>query len=250
MQNKILKKILGLFGYKLIDKKVFKNERLLSSKSYLKINRLLENLFKEKKINNLIQIGANDGERFDILNIYIKKYKVKSLLVEPIKENFNKLKNNYSNCNFIDFENSAISVNNEIFKLFKVNSKYVNMYSNHIPGITSSDIKHLLKHGVSKHHISSENVNTISIEKLLMKYKLKNLDLLFIDAEGYDGKIVIDFLKLDIFKPIIILEYIHIGNEIFKDLIAQLEKKKYIFFSINENLVCYPENDLRNINFN
>ena len=107
-----------------------------------------------------------------------------------------------------------------------------------------------MKHGVSKHHICSENVETISIEKLLIKYKLKILDLLFIDAEGYDGKIVIDFLELNIFKPIIILEYIHIENETFKNLINQLEKNKYIFFSIDENLVCYPENDLRNINFN
>jgi|TARA_B100000795_G_C22738708_1_gene414393 FkbM family methyltransferase len=250
MHNKIFKKILGLFGYKLIDKKVFKNDRLLSTKSHLKINRLLENLFKEKKINNLIQIGANDGERFDILNTYIKKYKIKSLLVEPIKQNFDKLKNYYSNCNFIDFENSAISVNNEIYKLYKVKSKYIYKYSDHIPGITSFDIKHLLKHGVYKHHISSENVKAISIEKLIMKYKLKNLDLLFIDAEGYDGKIVIDFLELNTFKPIIILEYIHITNEIFKSLIAKLEKNNYIFFSLNENLVCYPDNDLRNINFN
>ena len=92
MKNKTLKKILGLFGYKLIEKEVFKNERLVSDKSYLTIDKLLKTLFEEKKINYLIQIGANDGERFDVLNYYIKKYQTKSLLVEPIKENFEKLK--------------------------------------------------------------------------------------------------------------------------------------------------------------
>ena len=85
MKNKILKKILGIMGYKLIEKKLFKNDRLISTKSYLTLNRLLKNLFEEKKINFLIQIGANDGSRFDILNNYIKTYKIKSLLVEPIK---------------------------------------------------------------------------------------------------------------------------------------------------------------------
>ena len=74
MKNKILKKILGLFGYKLIEKEVFKNEKLVSIKSYLTIDKLLKTLFEEKKINYLIQIGANDGERFDVLNYYIKKY--------------------------------------------------------------------------------------------------------------------------------------------------------------------------------
>ena len=145
MKNKILKKILGLFGYKLIEKEVFKNERLVSSKSYLTIDKLLKTLFEEKKINYLIQIGANDGERFDVLNYYIKKYQTKSLLVEPIKENFEKLKKNYKNCSFVSFDNCAISVNNEITHLYKVSSKYIKNYSNHIPGITSFDKEHLCR---------------------------------------------------------------------------------------------------------
>jgi hypothetical protein len=49
MKNKLLKKILGIFGYKLIDKELFKNERVISSKSYLTIKRLLKNLFEKKK---------------------------------------------------------------------------------------------------------------------------------------------------------------------------------------------------------
>ena len=86
MTHKLLKKIIGNFGYKLVEKNFSKNERLISSKSFLKIEKLLENMFLEKKISNLIQIGANDGERFDLLNTFIKKYQCKSLLVEPIKE--------------------------------------------------------------------------------------------------------------------------------------------------------------------
>ena len=49
MKNKILKKVLGTLGYKLIDKQLFKNERLISNKSYLTLDRLLKNLFEEKK---------------------------------------------------------------------------------------------------------------------------------------------------------------------------------------------------------
>ena len=93
MMHKLLTKIMGIFGYKLINKDVFKNSRLISSKSYFKIDQLLEILFKEKRISYLIQVGANDGKRFDILNQYIKKYNTKSLLVEPIKENFYELRN-------------------------------------------------------------------------------------------------------------------------------------------------------------
>ncbi len=80
----------------------------------------------------------------------IKKYKIKSLLVEPIKINYEKLKENYKNCNFVSFENSAITVGNEISSLYKVNDKYIKNYSKHIPGITSFDKDHLIKHGVKK----------------------------------------------------------------------------------------------------
>ena len=227
MKNKILKKILGVAGYKLIEKEVIKNERLISSKSYLKIDRLLDTLFKDKKISNIIQIGANDGIRFDILNGYIKKYKTKSILVEPIKENYEKLKKNYEDCNFISFENCAISTNNEISFLYKVNEKYIKNYDDHIPGITSFNKEHLLKHGVKNRHIICENVSSINMKDLITKHQLKSLDLLYVDAEGYDGKIVIDFLNTTNIKPVIILEFIHIKNIIFESLIQILEENRY-----------------------
>ena len=53
------------------QKYLIKNNRLLSEKSFLSIDRLLKNLFSQKIINSLIQIGANDGERFDTINSFI-----------------------------------------------------------------------------------------------------------------------------------------------------------------------------------
>jgi len=190
-----------------------------------------------------------------ILLFYFSKKKIFSLqtvyfIDEKSNINFFNLKKNYENCSFVSFDNCAISVNNEITHLYKVSSKYIKNYSNHIPGITSFDKKHLLKHGVKSHHIISENVTSINMENLISKHNLKSFDLLFIDAEGYDGKIVIDFLTSTLIKPIIILEFIHIKNDVFKNLINNLEQKKYIFFSLDENLVCYPENDKKYIKFN
>ena len=78
-----------------------------------------------------------------------------------------------------------------------------------------------------------------------LSYKINNLDLLMIDAEGYDAKISIDFLNNTKLRPIIILEYIHIKNKLFKILINLLIKKDFYFLKINENLICFPkENEL------
>ena len=241
MKHKILKKILGILDYKLIDKNYFKNSRIISNTSDLNDKKIIENLFKNK-IKQIIQIGANDGIRFDNLNKFIKKYKTRSVLVEPIKNNFDQLKKNYKRFNFVKIENSAISINNEINFLYKVDEKFLNYYEDHVPGITSFNKNHLLKHGVKEKHISKEKVKSISIKNLINKYNLKKLDLLYIDTEGYDGKIVLDFLKIKSLRPIIIFEFIHIENIFFKKVIKTLISSKYKFFSIKENLICLPKN--------
>ena len=88
MKNKFLKKVINLFGYKLIEKKLVKNNRILSKNAVLNLRLILSNIFEKNNIKNLVQIGANDGISFDELNYFIKKNKVKSVLVEPIIENF------------------------------------------------------------------------------------------------------------------------------------------------------------------
>jgi hypothetical protein len=74
--------------------------------------------------------------------------------------------------------------------------------------------------------------------------------LLYIDAEGYDANIVIDFLKTTSIRPIIILEYIHVEKTIFETMTNILEKENYTLFTINENLLCYPKKDEQFIKFN
>ena len=54
------------------------------------------------------------------------------------------------------------------------------------------------------------------------KYSINNLDLLMIDAEGYDGDIAIDFLSNSSLRPIIVFEYLHIRNIVFEKLIDKL----------------------------
>jgi len=240
MKNKLIKKICGLLGYKLIEKNLIKNNRILSEFNVLSLNKVLKNLFSKNKINQIIQIGANDGQSFDELSYFIKKNKTNSVLVEPIVENFTKLQIHYKNLNFIKLENSAISINDEVSKLYKINPKYTSKYGSHISAIPSFNEKHLINHGVNKKHIITELVTPITIKKLITKYNIDNLDLLFVDAEGYDGKIIYDFLDSSTLRPFMIFEYIHIHNDTFLNLIKNLIEKKYSFFNVGENIICFP----------
>jgi FkbM family methyltransferase len=244
MNFKIFKKIVGIFGFKLIDKNLVKNERLINNFSHFSLNSILNKFFIHKIIKNIIQIGANDGQRFDEINFFIKKFNTKAILIEPVQQNFLELKKNYKNSKNVIFENSAITKKNDIIHLFKVKNSYLSQYGEHIKGLNSFDIKHLTKHGVKRKHITKEKVFTLTFSDLFKKYYLKKLDLLLIDAEGYDGDLVIEFLKLKRFRPIIIFEYIHVKNDKLRKLLLLLKKNNFYFFNISENLVCFP-NELK-----
>ena len=62
-----------------------------------------------------------------------------------------------------------------------------------------------------------------------------------IDAEGYDGNLVIDFLSNSSLRPIIVFEYIHIKNKLFEKMIDLINSKNYFLFKVDENLVCFPK---------
>jgi len=239
--SKILKKFSGIFGYKLLPKNYIKNKNYLSKFSSLNVEKIISNLVEKKIINSLIQIGANDGVSHDHLHNIIKKFKLESLLLEPINKYFLDLMKNYSNYKNVRFENSALSINNEILFLYKVNPVYFNKYGTLSNGISSFYKEHLLKHGIKKKHIIQEKVNQISFNELLKKYSINSFDLLLIDTEGYDCHIVNDFfLKITKIKPIIIFEWSHIKNDELESTLNIIINKNYSFFPIGDDIFCFP----------
>lgn len=239
--NKVLKKFCGIFGYKLLTKNYIKNKNFLSGLSYLKLEKIISNLVEKKIINSLIQIGANDGVSHDHLNSIIKKFKLKSLLLEPIKKYFLDLQNNYSNYDNVILENSALSTNNEILFLYKVDPEYSNKYGTISSGISSFYKEHLIKHGIKEKHIIQEKVNQVSFDELLKKYNISDFDLLLIDTEGYDCQIVNDFLlKIKKIRPIIIFEWSHIKNSELQNTLNLITDNNYSFFPIGDDIFCKP----------
>ena len=239
--SKFLKKFCGIFGYKLLTKNYIKNKNYLLKFSSLNLEKIISNLVEKKIINSLIQIGANDGISHDHLHKIIKKFKLESLLLEPIKKYFLDLQNNYSSYDNIRFENSALSTNNEILFLYKVDPEYFKKYGTVSCGISSFYKEHLLKHGIKKKHIIQEKVNQISFDELLKKYSISRFDLLLIDTEGYDCRIVNEFfLKVKKIRPIIIFEWSHIRYNELESTLDEIIKNNYSFFPLGDDIFCFP----------
>ena len=239
--SKILKKFCGILGYKLLPKNYIKNRRYLSKFSYLNLEKIISGLAEKKIINSLIQIGANDGLKDDPLVNIIKKFKLESLLLEPIKKYFLSLQNNYLNYENVKLENSALSINNEIHFLYKVNPEYFSKYGTLTDVISSFYEDHLIKHGINKKHIIKEKVSQIGFNELLKKYSIEKFDLLIIDTEGYDCHIVNDFFsKIKRIRPIVIFEWSHIKNNELENTLNSLTKNNYSFFPVENDIFCFP----------
>ena len=239
--SKVLKKFCGILGYKLLPKNYIKNKSYLSKFTFLNLERIILNLVENKIINSLIQIGANDGVKDDPLTNIIKKFRLESLLLEPIKKYFLSLQNNYLNYENVKLENSALSINNEINFLYKVNPEYFKKYGTLTDVISSFYEDHLIKHGINKKHIIKEKVNQIGFDELLKKYNVKKFDLLIIDTEGYDSHIVNDFfLNIKRIRPIVIFEWSHIKNNELENTLNSLIKNNYSFFPVENDIFCFP----------
>lgn len=166
----------------------------------------------------LVQVGSNDGKTGDPLYPLLKKNKNwKALFVEPIPHFFKKLLQNYPDRKRFRFENCAVNEGeNMLFYWVHPTARAV------FPDLPywydqlgSFDREHIVKHfdGKLSPFIVSQQVEGIAFEHLLTKNQVANIDLLHIDAEGYDWKILRQ-LDLSRYQPSFILyEYHHLQEQ-------------------------------------
>lgn len=158
---------------------------------------------------NLIQIGTNNAndDFFSIVKS-IGKEKIKNLiLVEPISYLNETIKNCYYGFDY-KIENVVITDDEKKHKeTFFISSRY--------HWLSSISKKHIEKH-VGETTLQQEEIECLTLNNLFERYNLKEIDILFVDSEGFDDKLImsIDFNKFDINK--IYYEDVHIDNENLK----------------------------------
>jgi hypothetical protein len=174
---------------------------------------------------NIVQIGSHKGD--DDLTKIIKNIKSEDIsniiLVEPQQEFNINLNDVYIGYNII-IENIVITPND--------NETEITFYScsddldKEISSITK---EHLHKH--NKYKFNEKKISCLTLNNLLLKYNIFDLDLLFIDAEGVDGEIIksIDFERFNIKK--IYYENLHINNVEIKKFLGEKN------FTIKENVL-------------
>lgn len=170
-----------------------------------------------------IQVGAYDGVTNDPLCKYIRRWGLRGVLVEPQRKMFAVLQENYRDQPQLTLLNAAISDHDGPQDFYTVRSDVPGLpeWSQQIASFKLDNVlKH--KHGVPEYGITDripniealievETVDGMTFDTLLDRTGAGQVDLLQIDAEGYDFEIIkrLNFARL---KPRILhYEHMHLS---------------------------------------
>jgi len=247
MIKRLLKNIADKSGYRIIKKDFLDTYYHRNNDPHYRSSgdlNPLEQLFYKYIADDFffIQVGANDGKRYDPIHHLIvqEKASVKGIAIEPVQEYFNELQLTYKDFPQIKLVNKAIHNSEREVPVYKIAPGYKNA-SEHLKGMSSFDIRNLTKEGIAEDDIIAEKIPCISFMDLIESEKIAKLHLLQIDAEGYDLEIIrsIDFNKI---KPLVInfehrWKYNLIPeSEIFMVLRILMDKGYKIFLTGNDAL--------------
>lgn len=228
---------------KILEKKGYVNKWLLPDSKF-RYNALYLLLFALQKNNyKIIQIGANDGVTGDPINAFIKDYNksISYLGFEPQEIPFSQLKKNYQNFNNFYFIKQCVGEENKS-NFYYVNKKYQDLCKkNNWKGGdgTNSLIKENLSRRLISNNLNPDNyIESYEVEVLPLKKSIemnyqnileyfRNIDLLQIDAEGYDDQVIYNS-SIDFFKPKYInFEYKNLSETNLENLIKFLKQNSY-----------------------
>jgi FkbM family methyltransferase len=189
-----------------------------------------------------IEIGANDGVQHDHLRPFLVSLPWRGVMVEPVPSAFARLRENYRGHEGVSFENAAIAeadgrvpfyyiapapdrgqedhaVWSMIGSLSRDQVEWaISSIRNTFPNLPATDVES---------RIQRTEVPSLTFESLCRKHAIGELDLLVIDAEGYDYEIIkgIDF---DRYRPrLLIYENSHLSPDEGEQIRAHVEGLGY-----------------------
>lgn len=165
---------------------------------------------------DFIQIGANIGNTdTDIIWKLIRKNSWNGIFIEPMPESYKKLRENYSDIVGSFFENVAIMDYNGD----------VSIYTKPDDLVDYSEQASAMRTGWWRRNTLEITVPCKTLTSIINQYELLNVpfELLQIDAEGMDGKILLSTDFTNIMPKHIRFESIHMAKDEQKLLLAHLK---------------------------
>jgi len=180
-----------------------------------------------------IQVGSNDGVSQDLIGDKVRGEGWNGILVEPIPTYFEQLKMNYQGHLGLSFEQVAIASDSGYRKIYYVAPEEVEKHGlpEWVKLLGSFSLDHIKKHVGDAVRVDCVSVPCMPLSDLVEKYHVEKLDLLAIDAEGYDFEVLksLDFNKIN--PRQIVLEIKHLDQETKAECFAFLKQNGYTIYA-------------------
>lgn len=180
-----------------------------------------------------LQVGAFDGLTNDPINPLVRSYGLRGIIVEPQVRACEALRSRYADFPQVVLVNAAVADANGSRDFYTTGSGPIQQASFYKA--------HLLKHKVPAGLIVGQKVRCVTITSLLEEHGLNRLDLVQVDAEGYDYEIVrtIDF---GLVTPLIIrFEHAHLTNDQCDACVELLASHGYRFIAEQRDIIAFLE---------
>ncbi len=228
----------------ILSKKIGKGKYF--RKKLFSTRRILEKNFPVNSNFSFLQVGANDGRSFDSLYGFVIKREASGIVIEPIKEYYAELCENYKNQNNIIKINKAVHESQINITIFKISNDHINLYPDWVKGIASFNIEHLTKFDfINKNHILEELVAAEDLMGIIGETDFNEFDYFQVDTEGYDYQVVKMF-DFSLFKPKIIkAEYINLTLEEKNKIKKVLRVNGYYVFQKGMDVIGIDLNKIK-----
>lgn len=230
--------------------KIFMQLNDLYRKGWYEVNKpnLYQSLFDKtiaelsKEEQQFVIVGAMDGVSHDRLYPYAFKNKHwKGLLIEPVKDYFEQLKENYENRENLIFENVAISNTpgeKEIYTVDRnaIQSGQVPIWCNGISTFNPEGPT-ISREGIQD-KVSTETVKCCTFKELVDKHQIQQIDILQIDVEGFDFEVFQQIWKCGFRPKLINIEIVQMSEEQKNSLQMLLQNSSYQIEIRGDDLVA------------
>lgn len=164
---------------------------------------------------NVLQIGANDGVVNDPIREHILASNWQCVLVEPVPYLFARLEKNYRWIERVKCLNAAVSDTADEMEFYYIKEEALPSLPHWASQIGSFSSEHIRKHlgEIEPNWIASRKLKIMSMHDLLQNAGVKDFDLIHLDVEGFESRLIKAFLEIGLMPRAVLYESHHLGEE-------------------------------------
>lgn len=196
----------------------------------------------------ILQVGACDGANRDPIHHYVIRGSTRAILIEPNPLAYARLEKTYAGLRNVTLIQTAIGERDGTANLYRV--KNIGQTASQDAWnllFASFSREHLERHGIKPEQIEQITVPCRSLSSLAVELGLTKIDLLQVDTEGFDAKVVRMALNLPKQPDCINFEHVHLRMADRQPLFQLLEGNGYLLSHDSWNILAMQKTVLEDM---